>query len=252
VLRADHSKIQSLEPLMGLRNLKKIYADGTGIQDSHVQDFLNKQSQCLVVYKTDTLITWWNELSDSWKGVFKTQVPIGAKSNREDLHKLIELETLQLKDAAIDDLHSLGVFIRLKELQFSGTALSDISPLVKLKTLKKLQAANSPIRDISPIGELGNLEDLDISNTPVEELGPLGGLENLRSLNCSGTQISSLNALENLSLESLDCSNTNVKKLEPLFGLPLKTLKCYNTRVSSKEVDKFKSKVPDCNVIYYR
>jgi hypothetical protein len=53
-------------------------------------------------------------------------------------------------------------------------------------------------------------------------------------------------------LESLDCSNTNVKKLEPLFGLPLKTLKCYNTRVSSKEVEHFKKRIPDCNVVYYR
>jgi len=252
VLKADHSKIQTLEPLMGLRNLRKIYADETGIQDSHVQDFLNKHSECLVVYKTDTLITWWNELSENWKEVFKAHVPNNAKSNRDDLHKLIELEGLQFKDAPIDELSSLGVFIRLKELQFSGTALADLSPLVTLRTIKKLHATNSPIRDISPIAELSNLEDLDISNTPVEELGPVASLQNLKMLNCSGTQIGSLGALQNLSLESVDCSNTNVKKLEPLFGLPLKTLKCYNTRVSSKEVDKFKSKVPECNVIYYR
>ena len=179
---------------MGLRNLKKIYADETGIQDSHAQDFLNKHSECLVVYKTDTLITWWNELSENWKEVFKAQVPVSAKSNREDLHRLIELETLQFKDAAIDEVASLGVFIRLKDLRFSGTALSDISPLVSLRTIKKLHVTNSPIRDLSPISELNNLEDLDISNTPVEELGPVVTLQNLKTLNCSGTQVGSLSA----------------------------------------------------------
>jgi len=251
-LKADQSKIQTLEPLMGLRNLKKVFVDETGIQNSHVQNFLDRHPECLVVYKTDTLITWWNELSENWKTVFKDQVPINDKSNREDLHRLIELEAIQLKDVAVDEISSLGVFIRLKSLQFSGTALSDISPLVNLPTVKKLYITNSPIRNLSPVAQLNELEDLDISNTPVEDLEPLENLQNLKTLNCSGTQIASLSSLQNLSLESLDCSNTNVKKLEPLFGLPLKTLKCYNTRVSSKEVDKFKSKVPKCNVIYYR
>ena len=252
VLKADHAKIQNLDALSGVRSIKRIYADDTGIQDSHVQEFLSKNPDCLVVYKTDTLLTWWNELADGWKGVFKTHVPVGAKSQREDLHRLIELESLQFKDVVVEELSSLGVFIRLKELHFSGTALSDLSPLANFNTIKSLHATSSAIRDLSPLSAMSNLEDLNISNTPVEELGPLGGLEKLRELNCSGTQVSSLGPLQNLSLESLDCSNTNVKKLEPLYGLPLKTLKCYNTRASSKEVDKFKSRVPDCNVVYYR
>jgi Leucine-rich repeat (LRR) protein len=252
VLHANHSKIQTLEPLFGLRNLKKIYADETGIQDLQVQEFLNRNSECLVVFKTDTLLTWWNELAENWKDVFKAHVAINPKTRKEDLHRLVELEALQFKDAPVDDLSVLGVFVRLKDLHFSGTALSDISPLSNIKSIKKLYATNSPIRDLSALNALDNLEDLDIYNTPVEELAPLSNLQNLKTLNCSGTPVSNLSALENLSLESLDCSNTNVKKLTPLFGLPLKTLKCYNTRVSSKEVDKFKSKIPDCNVIYYR
>ncbi len=252
MLKADQSKIQNLEPLLGLRSLKKIYADETGVDDTDAQNFLSKNSDCLIVYKTDTLLTWWNELSEDWKVIFNAQVSIQSKSRREDLHRLIELETLQFKDIAVNDLSTLGVFIRLTNLDFSGTALSDISPIVNLKALKKLSATNSPIRDLGPLAQLSNLEELDISNTPIEELKALSNLQNLRILNCSGTQVSSLSPLDNLSLESLDCSNTNVKKLEPLFGLPLKTLKCYNTRVSSKEVEKLKSRIPECNVVYYR
>jgi Leucine-rich repeat (LRR) protein len=252
VLKADQTAIDNLEPLQGLRSLKSVYVDNTGVDDADVQQLLGKNTECLVVYKTDTLLTWWNELSEPWRLVFTTRIPVNPKSRKEDLHRLIELETMQLKDAAVDDLSPLGVFVRLRDLQFSGTSIADVSPLASLKSIKRLQATSSPIRDLSPLSGLKDLEELDISNTPVEELRPLSSLEYLKSLNCSGTPVSSLSALQNLSLETLDCSNTNVKKLEPLFGLPLKTLKCYNTRVSSKEVDKLKSRIPECNVVYYR
>ena len=252
LLRADNSKIQSLEPLYKLRNLRSIYADGTGIQDNHVREFLRRNSDCLVVYKSDTLLTWWNELPENWKAAFNKLVSIKDNAKKEDLHRLVELETIGFQDAAIDELSSLGVFVRIKELNFSGTALTDIAPLSRIESLTILKATNSPIRDLSPLSGLNNLLELDISNTAVEDLRPLSTLENLSNFICSGTQVSNLTPLESLSLKSLDCSNTNVKKLEPLFGLPLETLKCYNTRVSSKEVDKFKSKVPGCNVIYYR
>jgi Leucine-rich repeat (LRR) protein len=252
IVRADRSKISSLEPLSEIKSLTKIYADATPIRDQNVKDFLSKNSDCLVVYKTDSLLGWWNELSESWKEVFKAQVPINSKFRKEDLHRLIELESLEFKESSIDELTALRVFVRLKALKFSGTALTDISPLTHITSIKSLHITNSPLRDISSLSALTDIENLDISNTPVEDLRSLGSLEKLKTLNCSGTQVSSLSPLENLSLESLDCSNTGVKKLSPLFGLPLTTLKCYNTKISSKEIENFKKRIPACNVIYYR
>ncbi len=252
VFKADRSKIQSIEPLQGNRGLTKIYVDGTAIQDTHVREFLSKNPDCFIVYKTDTLITWWNELPENWKEVFKAQVPINSKSRKEDLHRLVELEAIDFKDAPVDELSSLHAFVRLKKLHFSGTALTDLSPLATIKSLTSVHATNSPIREVTSLSALSNLEDLNISNTPVEDLRPLQDLQNLKAINCSGTQVNSLTPLENLSLESLDCSNTSVKKLTPLFGLPLTLLKCYNTKVSSKEVESFKKRIPECNVVYYR
>ncbi len=169
VLKADNSKIQALDPLYDLRALKTVYADGTGIQDDHVREFLTKNSDCLVVYKTDTLLTWWNELPENWKGVFNAQVKINNKSRKEDLHKLVELKTIQFKDAAIDELSTLGVFVRLEELNFSGTSLSDITPLASMESLRVLHATNSPLNDLTPLSSLKNLSRLDISNTAVED-----------------------------------------------------------------------------------
>jgi Leucine-rich repeat (LRR) protein len=253
LLRADNTDIQNLDALQALPNIQKIYVDQTAIDNSLVEEFLRKRPTCLVVYKTDNVETWWNELPDGWKEVFQTQISISPKSRREDLHRLIELEALHFKDAAVSDLLSLSAFVRLKELDFSGTGISDLTPISNVKSLRTLQATNSPIRELAPLAVLISLEELDISNTPVEELKPLRSLENLKSLNCSGTQISSLSYLEALSnLESIDFSNTSVKSIDAISNMSLKILKCYNTRVSSKAIQKFKDSHPDCNVIYYR
>lgn len=252
VLKADNSQIENLDALSGIRSLKSIYADGTAVNDTHVREFLGRNPECLVVYKTDSLKTWWSDLSGNWKDVFGKQVKLSESPTKEELHRLTQLETVKFQDLPVDDLSVMNQFVRIGELNFSGTAVNDLTPLSKIKSLKHLRASNSPIRDLTPLVELLGLQYLDISNTAVEDLRPLSVVEALAELNCSGTQVSNLSPLENLSLTSLDCSNTNVKKLEPLFGLPLETLKCYNTRVSAKEVEKFKSKVPGCNVIYYR
>jgi len=252
LLKADNSDIQNLEALTSLPALQKVFADETAIDNQLAQEFLQKRPSCLVVYKTNSLEQWWNGLPDAWKEVFQTQVPIRAQSRSEDLHRLIELETINFKDAPVNELTSLSPFIRIKELDFSGTGISDVSPLTVIKSLKSLHATNSPIRELAPLASITTLEDLDISNTPVEDLKPIRALESLKVFNCSGTQVSSLTPLEQLFLESIDFSNTSVKSMDAIFGMPLKTVKCYNTRVSSKAIEKFKESNPSCNVVFYK
>lgn len=252
VFKADNSQLENIDALSGIRSLKLIYADGTGVNNSHVREFLSRNPECLIIYKTDSLKTWWSELSDSWKDVFGKQIKLSGAPKTEELHRLTQLEVVKFQDLEVNDLSVMSPFVRIVELNFSGTAVNDLSPLSTIKSLKVLKASNSPIRDLSPLFELTGLQRLDISNTAVEDLRPLTGVEALTEFNCSGTQVSNLSPLENLSLTNLDCSNTNVKRLEPLFGLPLETLKCYNTKVSAKEVEKFKNRVPGCNVVYYR
>lgn len=252
VLKADHSKVNNMGPLSNIGSIKKVYLDGNAVADSIVEDFLHKQPKCLVVFKTDTLKTWWNDLPSSWRDVMNEIVAISDASQREDLHRLIETETIRVKDASVSNLSVMEEFVRLKELDFSGTSISDLSALLKIRTLRILRATNSPIKNLEPLRSMPQLTVLDISNTPAEDLRPIRGLQELKSFNCSGTQVSSLSALEELSnLESLDCSNTSVKKIDPLFHLPLKSLKCYNTKITGKSVDKFREMNPNCKVVHY-
>jgi hypothetical protein len=239
--------------LYGLPELQKVYADQTMVIDINASEFLEKNPESLIVYKTNHLNRWWSNLSRSWKDVFRTQMGEDTTTTRENLHTLAERNSLHFKDAGVNDLSVLSEFVRLKELHFSGTAIGNIPALENIRSLKSLHATNSPIQKIESLGFFEDLEDLDISNTPVDELKPVGGLQKLKNLNASGTQIKKLDPLERLeSLESLDCSNTKVSNLNPVSHLPLKILKCYNTKISEREVKNFKERNPECNIVYYR
>ncbi|HCX75541.1 MAG TPA: hypothetical protein DHU93_09175, partial [Algoriphagus sp.] len=52
-----------------------------------------------------------------------------------------------------------------------------------------------------------------------------------------------------INLQELDVASTNLRSLRPIEGLSnLKKLSCFNTRLNSRAVDRFKEKVPDCEV----
>jgi Leucine-rich repeat (LRR) protein len=253
VLRADRSKIEKLDPLFSLKDLDEVYVDRTVIHDITAREFLEKNPDCLLVYKTIHLDRWWKGLSNSWKDVFHAQMGSDTTSSRENLHKLVEQKAFHFQEAPVHDLSAFSEFVRLSELHFSATGITEIPPLENLLQLTSLHATHCPLREIGAIRQLTQLQDLDISNTPIDDLRGLEGLENLKSFSCGGTQIRKLDPLENLhQLESLDCSITRVTQLDPVMYLSLRSLKCYNTKVSSREVDSFKRNNPDCHIVYYR
>jgi Leucine-rich repeat (LRR) protein len=253
VFRADRSKIEKIDALFGLKKLREVYVDRTTIHDITAREFFQHNPGCLIVYKTIHLDRWWQNLPDEWQKVFRSKMVSDTAATRENLHRLVELETFRFEDAPVHDLSVLGEFVRLKDLHFSATRITHIPDLEALHSLRSLRATNSPLQRIGAIALLRLLENLDISNTPIDDLRGLENMEHLKSFNCAGTQIKKLDPLQRLhQLESLDCSNTNVKKLDPVTYLSLRTLKCYNTRVNSRQIDQFRENNPDCEIVYYR
>lgn len=252
VLRADKSKIENIEQLE-LKNLEQFFADQTSVHDITAREFLEKNPDCLLIYKTVHLNRWWSELPENWKGILKEQSKLKSEPSRESLHKLVEQPSLKLNDVPVSSVSSLREFVRLRELHILGSGITKLSFPENLKSLRSLHVTNGPLQKIDSIFVLSELEDLNISNTPIEDIYPVWKLKKLRNLNCAGTQIRRLDALEKLeALEYLDCSNTNVSRLNALDYLPLKTLKCYNTKVSARTIENFAAVHPECNVIYYR
>lgn len=251
VLRADRSAIASIEPLHGLKNLRELYVDRTSIHDVTAKEFLDRNPQSLIVYKTMHLDRWWQRLSPEWKNAFLTL--LNGDTTREQMHRMVEQPVLRIEDIPVRDLEPLGEFVRLRELHLTGTRISEIPDLPALHSLRVLRVANSPLRQIGAIAGFRSLEALDISNTPVSDLRGVENLQELRSLNCAGTQVRKLDPLKSVyPLEVLDCSNTVVRQLDPVMYLSLRDLKAYNTKVSSREIDQFREQNPDCEIVYYR
>lgn len=251
VVYADDTKVVNIDGIHA-PSLEQLYVDGTAIPDAAAKKFLERNPTCLLVFKTPQLKAWWNTLPEPWLSVFKKQMG-NSIVTRDQLHALVELESLTFSNTPISDLTPLLEFIRLTELHFSGTAMTSIAPVEALVSLRSLHATNSPIQSIESLSILTELEELDISNTPVDDVYELWRLKKLIRLNCAGTQIKRLDALEKMeNLEYFDCSNTNVNKLSALDYLPLKTLTCYNTKIPNRIIENFKASHPECKVVYYR
>jgi len=250
-LKADRTKVQDLDPLASLKSLTSLYVDDTGIHDIHASDFLAKNSKCLLVYKTYHVERWWGRLPAEWKAALEKTMKVGDNPTREVLHQLVEQKSLNIGEANVNELSSLGEFVRLEELNISGTSIQNLSTLSNL-SVKSLHITNSPLQTLEGIAAIPDLIDLDISNTPISDLRPMAKLNNLARFSCAGTQVRKLDPLEILGfLEYLDCSNTGVGRLDGVFNLPLKTLKCYNTNLSNRQVEKFRQAHSDCQVVYY-
>ncbi|MEM6844300.1 MAG: leucine-rich repeat domain-containing protein [Bacteroidota bacterium] len=254
VLNLDKTRVTSLMPLRGISGIQRISCENAPIAPDKIRQFIREHPETIVIYKTEQLSLWWNNLSPAWKKELREQVVIGDIPDREQLHELAFLGSLTIEDnSRVTSLEPLREFVRLTELTLTGTQVADLSPLSDMYTLRALICARNPIRDLEPLSQLTDLVYLDFQNTPVEDLRPIEDLISLETLKCSGTQVDKLKPLSSLiNLQHLECYNTGVKKLKHLRDLnQLKMLRCYNTRISSREVEDFRQSHPDCEVVHY-
>lgn len=253
-LSFEDTEVHSLDPIRSLTNLRLVYADNSGITDEVAFPYIDMNPGCIIVYKTDEMKVWWNQLPKGWSSFFSKEFNLDPAPTREQLHTLLFTEAIEIKDRTdIQSLDPVVIFKRLKSLRMANLVVGDLTPVAGLTSLIELECTQMPVTGLKAVSSLGFLQSLNIMNTPVSDLRPISGLTELTTLNISGTQVSNLKALSKLSqLESVDLSNTRIRKLKPIQGLSkLKSVKCFNTRISQKDVDRFKAANPDCQVIYY-
>ncbi len=253
-LNISQTKVADLNPLNKLSSLEIIFADSTGINDKKAFYFHENNPSCIIIYKTDELLSWWDALPETWREIFSGKFKIDSPPTPIQLHTLLFLDSLDLSSSEqIDNLAPLSIMSGLKKLNLKSNKVKDLQVISQLTNLEQLVLRQNPVSDLSPISSLEKLQLLDISNTPVEGLKAMAQLTNLKVLKCSGTKIKSLKPLESLSkLEEVEMNNTLVKSLKPLQSLPdLKSIKCFNSKISPKNIEKFKAAKPDCEVIYY-
>ncbi|NWJ50413.1 MAG: hypothetical protein HXX14_06070 [Bacteroidetes bacterium] len=251
VLNLDKLPITSLDPIYGLSNLRLVLMDGLQAPAALKDTLRRKIPNCLVVYQTDSLTSWWNNLSPDWKTIFGYP---NTMPTRIQLHQIQNLKELVFKDnIRITNLIPLKTLDRIQKLQFSGTSITDLTPLITQKDLLVLKCPNNPIQELDPLKQLTGLVELDIEGTPVRSLETLVNLKSLQVICAGGTQIKTIKYLKLLTnLQRLEVFNTRVGSLSSLeTNKTLKLLRCYNTNLGKREIGRFKEAHPDCEVVYY-
>ena len=250
----ESTQIDGLSPLSESHKIEFIYCDESKITEEEALNFKSLHSSCLIIYQSQKLRLWWNNLDAVWQNVLRSQLNLPESPSDEELQELVDLTELVItSNLSVNNLNPLHIFIRLEELTISNTTISDISPITALTNLKKLNISSNPIFDLGSIYNLTNLSELVLENTSVEDLEPISGMEKLVNLNIAGTKIKTLKYIQNLTnIEKLYINNTRVKNLKPIMTLSkLKFLQCYNTSIKSSRVDEFKRLYPQTEVVYY-
>jgi len=250
----ENTEIDKLSSLSDLHKIEFVYCDKSKITGQEALNFKSLHSSCLIIYQSQKLRLWWNNLDGVWQNILRSQLNLPERPINEELQELVDLTELVItSNLSINNLNPLHIFIRLEKLTVSNTSITDISPLTSLKGLMKLNISGNPIIEIESLSNLVNLKELVLKNTSVEDLEPISEMNNLVFLNISGTKVKSLKYIQNLhNLERLYLNNTRVKNLKPIMTLSkLELLQCYNTSIRSSKIDEFKKLNSTAEVVYY-
>jgi hypothetical protein len=119
--------------------------------------------------------SWWNQIDNNWKTIFRSTFHLKSKPNETDLVQLSNCEYLVVNfEKELDNIEPLSIFNNLKHLIiYNCPKITDLTPLSKLTNLKHLDIAKTNVEDLTPLTKLNNLEELNISNTRVSDLDPI-------------------------------------------------------------------------------
>jgi hypothetical protein len=249
----EGSPILSIKGLSVLPKLNYLNVNASQVKEVEFPEFLQERPDVSIIYRTDSLFSWWEALNEDWKEVLSKKFKLTASPTTDELHHLTSVATLTLEGVSFTDLGPLTIFNNLRKLVVFDAPTLVLSPLSQLTKLTSLKLSQLPAIDYLPISGLVTLEELDLSNTGIDELLALSKLTKLKKLNLSGTNIKSLKGLETLTnLEELDVASTDLRSLKVLENIGgLKKLTCFNTRLTPRIVDSFKETFPKCEVRFY-
>ena len=194
ILQINGTRVSDLLPIAQLPALKYIYCDNSGINNKAATAFNKINPKCQVIYNSQELEKWWKALPEAWKNIFIIHASLHQPVTKEQLHKLLLLKKLNLKDnTEIRSLKPLTMLIQLKELNVSRTAVSDLSPLASMRTLRRLDVSHTKVKSLEPLQKLKNLKVVNIENTTVSDLIPLSGNTNLNLILADSTRVKQKN-----------------------------------------------------------
>jgi hypothetical protein len=206
------------------------------------------------------LITWWLDLDEEWKTIFRKRIKMDEYPRVFDIEKLVGVYDLDCSSGKIADLEPLRKFKNLEKLDCSHTAITSLVALSEVINLKSLDVSFCQLTALKGIEKFAMLSELKCKANKIEDLVPVKNLLNLTELDCSENEIENIADVKDLlmlikldislnikiksidvvsglvNLEKLAIRKIDVGSIEPLRKLiNLKYLDVYNTNITSLE-----------------
>jgi Leucine-rich repeat (LRR) protein len=210
ILNINNTQVEDLTPLEGLANLKKIYADNTFVSEEEINDFIDANPTKLLVVNSEEVSKWWSNLNKEWKAALEINMEssIVEVPQKEELTKLLLIDSLHLNNWKLNDLSPLQKFSRLRYLSVSNNPINNFTPIEGLNALSVLEAENVGLKSVKSILRLKKLRKLNLSQNQLstEQFLSLAKLNSLRELNVDRTGIKKESVAKFLSQKSTVCS----------------------------------------------
>ena len=173
-LYCNNTSISDLSPLKNNRRLNKIYCNHSKVGDKEASAFTMTNPYTLVIFDTEALVKWWNNLPIYWKALFSKQLQIEGEPTAEQLHQIINMQELDLSgNTFVQSLLPVSRLTNLKSLDVSRTEIPNLFAIQGLANLETLNIESTYIKDLTPLQDMTNLKFLNIQNTPITDLTPL-------------------------------------------------------------------------------
>lgn len=188
-LYINHTLVSNLSSLQELAQLKRIYCDHSRINQATAEAFMALRPQVLVIFDSEDLRSWWATLSHDWRTLFQQAGGISKDPTKEELARVIKLDSINLDNTAITDLEPLRRFSKLKVLIASHTSVADLKPIEVLEAITYLDVSHSMVYDLSAMARWKSLRVLMANQTPVQNLPAALQHPTLEKLYLNGTGI---------------------------------------------------------------
>ena len=209
---SGQTKINSLNPLSELRDLKVIDISNSRISDlAPISNVTFLES--LNLSNTSTSDIQFIKYSDRLKHLDISNTQIEDISQLLNLKSLISLKAqktpimsfavlnefknliqLDLSEAGFNNVENVKELTKLETLNLSGNYMINFSGLAGLTGLRTVNLSTSNFQDLTPLMGMSKLEFLDISATQVADLSPIESLVNLKKISADQSKLTAFAA----------------------------------------------------------
>lgn len=188
VLFINRTSVNDLEPLINNHNLKKVYADFTGITAQMASAFMAKKINTVVVTNSERIMEWWKNLPANWRIIF-TQLLGKENPEKEDIVKLMNLDSLDLSHKKLYEPGPLKQFQRLRYLDLSGNLFTDFTFTENMDDLQILKGSDLPVESTKGLEKNTKLKVLVLERSLMKDIQALVYLNKLEAINVNDTQV---------------------------------------------------------------